>query len=360
MMIVICPDSYKGHARNTDAARWLGEGVARLLPAADIQLAPMADGGEGTTATFAGTEITVPTVDSAGRLTEATYRLDGSTAYIDVAAATGLPAVADQPCAATGDTFGTGVLIADATTRGATTVVLALGGTATIDGGTGILAALGARPIDAAGLPVPKGGRHLPRIATIDTSALNIPAAALNWVLLADTTTPADRAASVFGAQKGATQREIPLLDAALHALGTTLEVDTSAAGTGAAGGVAVALTWLSRLVHHDDSHITLLPGAAVVAASLGLDERIAAADLVITGEGRLDAQSATGKVVGTVAELAARHATPLAIAVAQAENAPELPGDTTVHIMDPDPDPARQLRRAGEAIARSFLARAD
>ncbi len=189
----------------------------------------MADGGEGTASCFDGTPITLPTTDAAGRLTEATYMFndgDVAEAYIDVAAASGLPAVADHPVPLTGDTYGTGVLIADAVTRGAQRIILGLGGTATVDGGTGILVALGATPQDKAGHPLRPGGGSLTELAGFDTAQLNIPAAAVEWVLLTDVTNPAtgpDGAAAVFGPQKGATPEDITLLDAALAQLCDTL-----------------------------------------------------------------------------------------------------------------------------------------
>lgn len=166
--IVIAPDSFKGRASAQEAAAYLGEGVRAVLPDAEITLAPMADGGEGTSAAFSGRTITLPTTDAAGRLTEASYRYDdaSATAYIDVAAASGLPAVSDRPVPLTGDTYGTGVLIADAQTRGARTITLALGGTATIDGGTGILVALGATPLTRVATPYPRAAATSARSAT--------------------------------------------------------------------------------------------------------------------------------------------------------------------------------------------------
>lgn len=118
--IMIAPDSYKGTATASEAAQYLGEGVLEILPNASITLAPMADGGEGTSSVFGGQVITLPTTNAAGRLTEASYTLDSetNTAYIDIAAASGLPAVADDLVPTTGDTYGTGVLIADAVSCG--------------------------------------------------------------------------------------------------------------------------------------------------------------------------------------------------------------------------------------------------
>ncbi|KQB86689.1 Glycerate 2-kinase [Corynebacterium lowii] len=357
--IVIAPDSYKGRASASDAARYLGEGVRKVLPHAEIVLAPMADGGEGTAASFSGRTITLPTTDAAGRLTEASYLYDEATAtaYIDVAAASGLPAVATSPVPLTGDTYGTGVLIADAQTRGARCITLALGGTATIDGGTGILVALGATPLNPRGYAVPKGGGYLSAIADIDTAQLNIPAAASEWVLLCDVHSPATGpkgAAATFGPQKGAEPEDIAILDAGLSHLCELLDVDPSTPGMGAAGGLGIGLTWLSRILHGDDSHIRLLPGAPVVAASLGLDALIERADLVITGEGRLDEQSTQGKVVGTVLDLAHPHRTPVAVATGSVHG--EAPAGARVTLLIDTPDDRAQLIDAGRRIAQDYL----
>lgn len=359
LSIVIAPDSFKGRATAREAAEYLGQGVREVLPDAEITLAPMADGGEGTAAAFSGRTITLPTTDAAGRLTEASYRYDdaSATAYIDVAAASGLPAVSDRPVPLTGDTYGTGVLIADAQTRGARTITLALGGTATIDGGTGILVALGATPLDPRGYAVPKGGGYLSAIREIDTAQLNIPAAASEWVLLCDVRSPATGphgAAAVFGPQKGAEPEDVEILDHGLAHLCELLDVDPTIPGMGAAGGLGIGLTWLSRTLHGDYSHVRLLPGAPVVAASLGLPELIEQADLVITGEGRLDEQSTQGKVVGTVLDLARPHRTPVAVATGSV--AGETPPGALVTLLADTPDDRAQLIDAGRRIAQRYL----
>ncbi|MGV0359104.1 glycerate kinase family protein [Corynebacterium mastitidis] len=357
--IVIAPDSYKGRATAAQAAEYLGEGVRQVLPHAEITLAPMADGGEGTAASFSGRTITLPTTDAAGRLTEASYVYDDSsaTAYIDVAAASGLPAVADRPVPLTGDTYGTGVLIADAQTRGARTITLALGGSATIDGGTGILVALGATPLNPRGYAVPKGGGYLSAVASIDTAQLNIPAAASEWVLLCDVHCPAtgpQGAAAVFGPQKGAEPEDVEILERGLSHLCALLGVDPATPGMGAAGGLGIGLTWLSRTLHGDDSHVRLLPGAPVVAASLGLPELAAKADLIVTGEGRLDAQSTEGKVVGTLLDLARPHRVPVAVAAGSVDG--PVPEGARVTVLSEDPDDRAQLLDAGRRIAQNYL----
>lgn len=359
--IVIAPDSFKGTASAEQAAEWLGEGVRSIIRDAEIRLVPMADGGEGTSALFEGERITLPTTDAAGRLTEATYTYDPATttAFIDVAAATGLPAVAASPVPLTGDTYGTGVLIADAQTRGATRIVLGLGGSATIDGGTGILVALGANPIDARGYQLKPGGGALSQLADLDTAKVNIPAGALDWVLLTDTQAPAtgpDGAAAVFGPQKGATAEDIALLDEGLGVLCEVAGIDPATPGMGAAGGVGIGITWLSTLLHGTADHVVLAPGARVIAESNGLAEAIAGASLVITGEGRFDAQTATGKVAQTVLDLAAQH-NPQAVVAVAAGSFEVPPAEPTIAVeLEAIADTREQLVRAGAAIAVAYL----
>ena len=355
--IVIAPDAFKGTATTHDAAAYLAEGIAGALPDAELVLVPMADGGEGTASCFDGTPVTLPTTDAAGRLTEATYMFndgDVAEAYIDVAAASGLPAVADHPVPLTGDTYGPGVLIADAVTRGAQRIILGLGGTATVDGGTGILVALGATPQDKAGHPLRPGGGSLTELAGFDTAQLNIPAAAVEWVLLTDVTNPAtgpDGAAAVFGPQKGATPEDITLLDAALAQLCDICEVDPATPGFGAAGGLPIGITWLSTLMHGNHSHIHVLPGARMVAESVGLPELIHSADLVVTGEGRFDKQSTRGKVVGTVLDMAVAADVPVVVVAGSFQEKIAGQGVSMVELSD-NPDVKAQLVEAGRRIA--------
>ena len=355
--IVIAPDAFTGAATTHDAAAYLAEGIAEALPDAELVLVPMADGGEGTASCFDGTPVTLPTTDAAGRLTEATYMFndgDVAEAYIDVAAASGLPAVADHPVPLTGDTYGTGVLIADAVTRGAQRIILGLGGTATVDGGTGILVALGATPQDKAGHPLRPGGGSLTELAGFDTAQLNIPAAAIEWVLLTDVTNPAtgpDGAAAVFGPQKGATPDDVALLDAALTQLCDICEVDPATPGFGAAGGLPIGITWLSTLMHGNHSHIHVLPGARMVAESVGLPELIHSADLVVTGEGKFDKQSTRGKVVGTVLDMAVTANVPLVVVAGSFQENVAGQGVSMVELSD-NPNVKAQLVEAGRRIA--------
>lgn len=362
MNILIVPDSFKGTASAAEAAGFLAAGIADVLPDATITELPLADGGEGTAACFAGAEVTLPTTDAAGRLTEASYVFDDGSesglpqAYIDVASASGLPAVADNPVPMTGDTYGTGVLIADAIAKGAQRITLGLGGSATIDGGTGIAVALGATPMNAQGHPLRQGGGALVDFDHFDTAELNIPAIAVEWVLLTDVSAPATGdcgAARVFGPQKGASPADVEVLDQALANLCAKNGVDPARPGFGAAGGLPITITALSALLHGTESHVHVLPGPPVVAQSLGLAEQLEAADVVITGEGSFDAQSAMGKVPGMVLELAARKGKECFVVAGKLVNQPEPPALGVELLAGRDVE--KQLRDAGERIARAL-----
>lgn len=360
LRVVVAPDSFKGSATSQQAAEWIAAGIQSVIVDCDIDHVPMADGGEGTAELFSGETITLPTTDAAGRLTEASYVFNAAeeTAYIDVSAASGLPAVKDNPVPLTGDTYGTGVLIADAQTRGARRIVLGLGGSATIDGGTGILVALGANPLDVDGHPLRHGGGTLGDLDHFDTAKVNIPAASVEWVLLADSEFPVtgpEGAAHIFGPQKGANPEEVDKVDAALVHFCEVTGVDPEQPGYGAAGGIAVGVTWLSELMHGNTEHVHVVSGARTVAAAQGLKEKIADAHLVVTGEGKYDGQSTAGKVVSVVTELA--EGTDATVAVLAGAFDTEVPdGVLAVDIGEQTDDVRAQLVRAGAQAAVDYL----
>lgn len=370
MRILVAPDSFKGTATAAEAAAAIALGARRALsssPHADtakVTALPMADGGEGTAEVLAsaavarhgaaGQTITLPTTDAVGRLTEASYQLVGDTAFIDVAAATGLPAVSDALDPLHADSYGTGVLVADAESRGATHIVLGLGGSASIDGGLGILAALGAAAHDARGYALPKGGAPLVNLDHIDTAQLNMKAAMLDYTLVTDTRAVPIQAATMYGPQKGAEGDQVALLAGAMLRLCEVTDTDPEAEFFGAAGGIPIALSWLSRTLWGTSEHCRIVPGGRYVAEALDLPARIAEADLVLTGEGRFDEQSLTGKVVGTLAELTGPPALGI-IAGSATAPAPqgalleELDGDTHASV-------AEQLSAAAERLVLNFL----
>ncbi|MDO5031447.1 glycerate kinase [Corynebacterium sp.] len=335
MHVIIAPDSFKGTASAAQVAAAIAGGVRQAAPHATVITLPMADGGEGTAEALANAAslnghevvtVTLPTTDAVGRLTEASYFLAGDQAFIDVAAATGLPAVEGTLDPLHADSYGTGVLIADAESRGAKHIILGLGGSASTDGGVGIVTALGGAAHDERGYALPKGGAPLVRVDHIDTAQLNMKAAMLDYTLLADTRAIPVQAATMYAPQKGAEGEQIALLAGALLQLCKATDTDPQTEFFGAAGGLPIALRWLSTTMWGNEEHIKVTPGGAFVAQALGLEDKIAQADLVITGEGRFDEQSLTGKVVGTVSELAAAHDVPVAIIAGSfAEDAPAI-----------------------------------
>jgi glycerate kinase len=310
VLILIAPDSFKGSASAAEVAAAMRAGAELALPTADLELYPMADGGEGTIAaldaatTLATVEVEV--CDAIGRPRTARYAMTaGGTAIVELAEASGLTHLGAALAPRTASTFGTGLVIRDALARGARGIQVALGGSASTDGGAGILRALGARLLDAQGLPVDDGGASLARISRIDVAGLAPEARRVAWRLAVDVGNPlvgAHGAAAEFGPQKGATPEDVAELDAALAHWAAVVArdvgpFDPEAPGAGAAGGTPAALMAAFGAV--------LEPGARLVADAIGLTGRIADADLLVTGEGSFDSQSLGAKVVGTLAGLA-------------------------------------------------------
>lgn len=370
MRILVAPDSFKGTATAAEAAAAIALGARRALsssPHADtakVTTLPMADGGEGTAEVLAsaavhrlgtpGQTITLPTTDAIGRLTEASYHLVGDTAFIDVAAATGLPAVSDALDPLHADSYGTGVLVADAESRGAKHIVLGLGGSASIDGGLGILAALGAAAHDARGYALPKGGAPLVNLDHIDTAQLNMKAAMLDYTLVTDTRAVPIQAATMYGPQKGAEGDQIALLAGAMLQLCVVTGTDPQTESFGAAGGIPIALSWLSRTLWGSSEHCRIVPGGIYMAEALELPARISEADLVLTGEGRFDEQSLTGKVVGTLAEMTGP---PTLGIIAGSATAPAPQGTLLEELHREDGgDVAQHISAAAERLVRNYL----
>ena len=313
--IVIAPDSFKECASASEAAHAIAAGLRRALPDAELVLAPMADGGEGTVdalvAATQGSCVTVKVTGPLGEAVNAAYGLlgDGRTAVIEMAAASGLalvPAERRDPRITT--TQGTGELIRDALARGRRRIILGIGGSATNDAGAGMAQALGFRLLDAAGADLPPGGAALARIARIDASAKH-PAIDDTEVLVAcdvdNVLCGPGGASQVFGPQKGASEAVAAELDAALARWGEIVEDQLGVSvhelpGGGAAGGLGAGLVAYVGA--------RLGPGVDLVAEACGLSERMKGADLVITGEGRLDGQTASGKTPVGVARIAKEH----------------------------------------------------
>lgn len=324
--IVCVPDSFKGSASAAEAAAALARGARQVYPSAEIIELPFADGGEGTLeallAAWGRPAETVEVCDALGRPVTAQYgrSADGRSGVIEAAQGNGLPQVSDvAPAPLRADSFGVG-LIARALLKDpeCTEILLCIGGSASTDGGTGLLRALGAEFLDAAGEPVPPGGAGLGRISAVDLTGLDPRAHQVSWRIAVDVENPltGERgAAAVFGPQKGATTQDVQLLDEGLRHLAETLGAHAGddpqqlceTPGFGAAGGMPLTMAVLLGA--------EILPGAQMVAEALDLEQTLAEADLVITGEGSLDAQSLGGKVVQAVRRHAPREAAVLVIA---------------------------------------------
>ena len=308
--VVVAPDSFKGTISATEAATAIAAGWRSVWPDDNLILLPQADGGEGTldaieAATAGAVRRSIADISgpdsrqhAARRHTGEWLELPGGTAVVELAQCAGLPLMTSlDPLGAT--SRGLGDVIAAALAAGATSLVIGLGGSASTDGGAGALEALGLRLLDVAGHPLPPGGAALAALDRIDASGLaGAPAGGVT--LLTDVDAPLlgpSGAAAVFGPQKGALPREVALLDAALERFALVVGGDPVMAGAGAAGGTAYGFVNLWGA--------TVEPGARRIAALSGLTQALDSADVVVTGEGRFDSQSLTGKVVGNVLALA-------------------------------------------------------
>jgi len=327
--LLIAPQEFKGSLSAAEAARAIADGLRRALPNADLDLAPMADGGPGTVdalvAAGGGRRLTTTVADPLGRPIEAAWGLleDGSTAVIEMAAASGLVLLRpEERDARRASTYGTGQLIAAAMEAGCRRLIIGLGGSATNDGGAGMAQALGARLSDEEGRDLPPGGAALARLGRIDVSGLDTRLRHCQVLGATDVTNPLcgpHGASAIYGSQKGASPADVEELDAALAHYAAVIERDlgrqvAEVPGAGAAGGIGAGL-----LAFLDAE---LRSGAELVAEVVGLEKRIAAADLVVTGEGRLDAQTAYGKTVATVARLARRQGRPVVALAGRVDDA--------------------------------------
>ncbi|QEO10386.1 glycerate kinase [Protaetiibacter larvae] len=358
MRIVVAPDSFTGSISALDAARAISEGWRAVRPDDEVILLPQADGGVGTLEVVsAAVPDAVP--HDAGPVAGADGRpnpgrwleLPDGRALVELAEGVGLPLMA-RPDPLGASTRGLGELLGRVMDAGATHLVVGLGGSGSTDGGTGALAALGARFLDAEGRELPDGGAALGRLSRIDATGLRTPPAVLElWCDVEAPLTGPRGAAAVFGPQKGATPDDIALLDAGLRRLAAVLGGDAHEPGAGAAGGTAYGLrtAWGARLAS----------GSRAIAALTGLDAAIVDAELVITGEGRVDASSLSGKVVGAVVRDADAAGVPVALVAGSVDPAVggsraalalvDLAGSRAAALADP----ARWLAAAGRELAQ-------
>jgi len=320
MKIVIAPDSFKESLTALQVAGAIEAGMREVWPTADYVKVPVADGGEGTVQAMVdamgGQRVDVRVTGPLGQTVDAFYGRvggDGGLAVIEMAAASGLEGVPpDLRDPRTATSRGTGELILAALDAGARRFVLGVGGSATNDGGAGMLQALGVRLLDDAGHDIAPGGAALARMARIDASGLDARVREAEFRIACDVDNPlvGPRGASaVFGPQKGATPEMVQQLDAALAHYADVVQRDlgrdvAQMPGAGAGGGIAAAMVVFLNG--------QLQPGIEIVTEAVGLDAAVRDADLVVTGEGRIDGQTVNGKTPMGVAQVARRHGKPV------------------------------------------------
>lgn len=321
MKVVIAPDSFKESLTAKQVCDAIQAGLARVWHDAKFVAIPVADGGEGTVQSLVdatqGRLVEVKVMGPQGKRVEAFYGMlgDNQTAVIEMAAASGLhhvPLAQRDPKLTT--SFGTGELIRHALDQGVTKLIIGLGGSATNDGGVGMLAALGARFTNADGDPIQLTGGGLRELTHIDLQDFDPRLQHCDILVACDVNNPlcGDKGASaVFGPQKGATPEDVQLLDGALRQFGLLTEkvtgkmvLESAGAGAGAAGGMGAALLAYTQA--------RLRPGIEIVLETVQLAHQVSDADLVITGEGRIDSQTVHGKTPMGVAKVAKRFDVPV------------------------------------------------
>jgi glycerate kinase len=319
MRIIVAPDSFKGSASALEVARAMERGVRAVFPGAEVVKVPIADGGEGTVAALldatGGQPRTSRVRGPLGEPVEAGWGVlgDGRTAVLEMAAASGLPLVpAGRRDPRLASTSGTGELVRAALDEGLRRLVLGIGGSATNDGGAGLARALGVRFLDVAGRELAEGGAALAGLDRIDLSGLDPRLATAELLVACDVDNPLTGprgASAVYGPQKGAPPAVVAELDAALARFAEVARAATgrdvaALPGAGAAGGLGAGLLFFTPA--------RLRPGVELVLEATGFDRLVAGAALVLTGEGRTDAQTAMGKAPVGVAAAAKRHGVPV------------------------------------------------
>ncbi len=339
--IVIAPDSFKGNLSAAQVAHAIAEGIRVLHPEWETVEVPMADGGEGTLdavlAAMPGRRVSI-TVKSpllTDVVSEFAVLRDGKTAVVEMAKASGLTLVPENqrnPLLTT--TFGTGQLVRGAIENGCRRIYIGMGGSATVDGGGGMAAALGVKLLDAKGREIPFGGGALRYLQKIDLSG-RVDISGLHITALSDVTNPLlgeNGAARVFAPQKGATPRMVGMLERNLARFAQVIKRDlgvdvTEIPGAGAAGGLGAGIVaFLDGKIHS---------GIATIVDLVVLREKIRGADLIITGEGRLDLQSVRGKAPLGVAEVASELGVPaIAICGSLGEGSAKVVGDNFLAVL--------------------------
>ena len=319
MKIVIAIDSFKGSLSSKDAGKAVEEAIHSLLPECETICIPIADGGEGTLSvimeTTGATLHTVLAHNPCMEIIPAQYGIsaDGQTAFIEMAAISGLPLIReDQQNPMETTTFGTGELILDALQKRCTRFIVGIGGSATNDGGTGMLQALGFKFMNYEGKPLELGGKTLNEISQIDHSQVNPLLKKVHFIVACDVRNPfygPEGAAFVYARQKGADDAMIIELDKGMQSFAEIIQKETGKdishiPGSGAAGGLGGGMLALLKA--------ELKSGADLLLDFCKFEEKIPGADLIITGEGSIDRQSLMGKIPGKILQIANKHHIPV------------------------------------------------
>lgn len=368
--VLIAPDKFKGSLEASEVAEALRRGILSARPSFDVRSAPVADGGEGTLdAAFAAGFERVPVTASGptGEPVDTAYARHGDTAVIEMADVSGLSRLPDGYLAAmSASSHGTGEVVAAAIAAGCRRLVIGIGGSACTDGGAGMVEALGARLLDAAGRPLPPGGAALAEVARLDLSGM-LGLDGVEIVVACDVQNPLTGphgAAAVYGPQKGADPADVELLDAALGRWADVVSAETGkdlrdTPGAGAAGGVGYAAVALLDA--------ELRPGIDLLLDLLGFDDQLRGADWVVVGEGSLDEQTLHGKApVGVAARAGAVGARVVAVCGRRLVDDEQLESvgiEAAFALTDLEPDPVAcmsdaevLLERLGEGLAGDGL----
>ncbi|MFD8269873.1 glycerate kinase [Streptomyces althioticus] len=356
--MLVAADKFKGSLTAVEVAERVTAGLRVVRPDLRVEALPVADGGDGTVAAavaagFERHEVTVS--GPLGDEVTAAYALRHGTAVVEMAEASGLQRLPEGVFAPlTASTYGSGELLRAALDAGARSIVFGVGGSATTDGGAGMLAALGARFLTASGEPAGPGGAALAEVATADLSGLDPRLWSVEFVLASDVDNPltgSKGAAAVYGPQKGASPEDVERLDAALGHFAKVLDAAELAAspGAGAAGGVGFGALLVGARFR---------PGIEVMLDVLGFAAALERADLVITGEGSLDEQTLHGKAPAGVAAAARAAGKDVVAVCGRLALAPEVLGRAGVRrayaLTDVEPDVAKCIADAGPFLERT------
>lgn len=362
LRVVLAPNAFKGTLTSRAAAQAMARGVLDAMPHAECDLRPVADGGDGTVDAFleAGyRSVPVQVRDAVGHTHVTDIAIRDGHAVVELARICGVAALGGVLDPMGASTVGLGDAISAALDHGAGTISIGLGGSASTDGGSGMLVALGARLLDADGEELRPSGANLVNVTVLDLSGLDSRIADCTVEVLADVSSPLDGAsgaAYVFGPQKGASPEQVAELDLGLRQWGLVLAEATGHAvdevpGAGAAGGTGAAAVAVLEA--------SIRPGAEAIIDLVGLSEALAGADLVITGEGRLDESTLAGKGCGHVIAAARAAGVPVAVVCGRVELGSQALEDLGVsawaQAIDHTGPPEQALRSATATLAREY-----